>query len=353
MATPLIAGRYAVRRQLGVGGQGEVYEVLDTHEGDIVALKLLTRVGVGGPWVEAQILRRLADPHILPIRNADVASGRPYVVTELAVHGALDGALARAGTCGLDVDDAVRVVRQACHGVARAHDLRLLHNDIKPANLFLNAQGECLVGDFGFASLLPAGTTTTIPAGATAETAAPEVAAGWNTPTPTASIQSDVYSLGATAFWLVAGRTPIDLSAAADITAKMTIVAAETAPRLRDVAPHVPNYVASAVERAMERSPADRYSTVTEFAAALGRRPGVTRRWKRTDEHPAHIACWRGEMQSAGSTYVMCLEQGARATQAIITTRHLSSGRRVTAGCRSAPMRTWAQAVRSAMRALN
>jgi eukaryotic-like serine/threonine-protein kinase len=132
----------------------------------------------------------------------------------------------------------------------------------------------------------------------------------------------------------------------------MAIVATQSAPRLRDVAPHVPNYVASAVERAMQRSPADRYPTVTEFAAALGRRPGVVRRWKRTDEHIGHMACWRGELQSAGSTYVMCLEQGARPTQAMITTRHLSSGRRVTAGCRSVPMRTWAQAVRSAMRAL-
>jgi hypothetical protein len=103
----------------------------------------------------------------------------------------------------------------------------------------------------------------------------------------------------------------------------------------------------------MERSPANRYATVTEFAAALGPRPGVARRWKRTDEHAAHLACWRGELQSAGSTYVMCLEQGARPTQATITTRHLSSGRRVTGGCRSVAMRTWAQAVRGAMRALS
>jgi serine/threonine-protein kinase len=353
MTTTLIANRYAVRRQLGVGGQGEVYEVADTHEGDVVALKLLTLVGAGGPWVEAQILRRLSDPHILPIRNADVASGRPYVVTELAVYGALDGVLATVGPCGLDVDDAVRLIRQACHGVARGHDLRLLHNDIKPANLFLNGRGECVVGDFGFASLLPAGGTLTAPAGATPETAAPEVAAGWGTPSLTASTRSDVYSLGATAFWLVAGRSPLDLSAAPDVAAKMALVATQDIPRLRDLAPHVPNYVAMAVERAMERSPANRYATVTEFAAALGRRPGVARRWKPTDEHTGHIACWRGELQSAGSTYVMCLEQGARPTQAIITTRHLSSGRRVTAGCRSAPMRTWAQAVRSAMRALS
>ncbi len=354
MATTLIANRYAVRRQLGQGGQGEVYEVVDIHEGAVVALKLLTLVGGGGPWVEAQILRRLADPHILPIRNADLASGRPYIVTELAIHGTTEDVLAQVGACGVGVDDVVRLMRQACHGVARGHDLRLLHNDIKPGNLFLNAEGECLVGDFGFASLIPAGATSVAPAGATAETAAPEVAAGWPTPgVPTASVQSDVYSLGATAFWLLAGRTPLDLSTAPDTAAKMAIVGTQSPPRLRDLAPHVPNYVAAAIERAMAHNGADRFTSVTDLAAALGRRPAVDRRWTRTDEHAGHLACWRGEPQSGGSTYVLCLEQGARPTQAAITTRHRSSGSRISAGCRSSPMRNWAQAVRSIMRALS
>lgn len=248
VATPVIANRYIVRRQLGQGGQGEVYEVTDSHEGDVVALKLLTSIRAGTPWVEAQILRRLADPHILPIRNADVASGRPYIVTELARHGTVEDRLVQAGACGLEVDEVIRLVRQACHGVARGHDLRLLHNDIKPGNLFLNAQGECLVGDFGFASMLPVGHTTTAPAGATPETTAPEVAGGWPAPT-TASIRSDVYSLGATAYWMLAGQPPVDVSAAPDFAGKMAIVATATPARLRDVAPHVPNFVAVAVER--------------------------------------------------------------------------------------------------------
>ena len=121
VSTPVIAGRYLVRGLLGRGATGEVYEVLDTYENDIVALKLLTVLPAGGPWAEAQILRGLADPHILPIRNADLASGRPYLVTELATHGSLDQRLGTTGQCGLDVDDVVRWIRQACHGVARAH----------------------------------------------------------------------------------------------------------------------------------------------------------------------------------------------------------------------------------------
>jgi serine/threonine protein kinase len=349
----LIANRYAVQRQLGTGGQGDVYEALDTHEGDLVAIKLLTRIGHAGPWVEAQILRRLTDSHILPIRNADVASGRPYLVTDVATHGTLEDALATAGACGLDVDDVVRLMRQGCHGIARGHDLGLLHNDIKPGNLFLNAEGECLVGDFGLASLIPPGAASVAPGGATPETVAPEVAAGWLTPgAPTASVKSDVYSLGATAFWLLTGKPPVDVSAAPDTAAAMAMVATQPPPRLRDVAPHVPNYVAVAVERAIARAAGDRFSSVTDFAAALGKRPAVTRRWRRTDEHHGHIACWRGEPAAGGSTYVMCLEQGPRSTQAIITTRHLTSGKRIARACKTAPMRAWAQTIRAVMRKL-
>lgn len=352
MAAPVIAGRYVVQRQLGVGGQGEVYEVLDTHENSVVALKLLTLVVAGGQWQEAQILRRLSDAHILPIRNADLALGRPYVVTELATHGTLNDQFSMSGACGLLVDDVVRLTRQACHGVARAHDLRLVHNDIKPANLFLNAEGECMVGDFGFATALPVGAGSAMPPGASPETAAPEIAASWGTTASTASFASDIYALGATAFWLLAAHPTHDFFGATDPSAKMAIVAATPAPRLRDLAPHVPQYVAAAIERAIAPVPGDRFLTVTDFAAALGARPGVARRWRRTDEHSGHLGCWRGEPGSAGSTYILCLEQGVRPAQAVITTRHASSGHRVTVGCGVAPMRTWGQAVRSAMRRL-
>jgi serine/threonine protein kinase len=350
----LIAGRYAVQSQLGQGAQGEVYVVVDTHEHDTVALKLLRAFPSGGPWQEARILRRLADPHILPIRNADLAAGQPYLVTELAMHGTLDPRLTAAGSRGLETDDVVRWIRQACNGVERAHDLRLLHNDMKPANMFLNAQGECLVGDFGCCSLLPPGSTSAWPPCATAETVAPEIAAQWGAAAATASFASDVYSLGATAFWLLAGRPAHDFTGAADIPAKMAIVAATTPVPLQDVAPHVPAYISHAVERAMARNPADRFPSVTAFAAALGARPALPRRWRRTNEHATHIGCWRGEPAAgqSGSNYVLCLEQGPGPRRVTITTRHASSGRRIGVGCRITRRRVWGQAVRAIIRRL-
>jgi serine/threonine protein kinase len=344
-----IGGRYLIRRLLGKGASGEVYEVQDSFENDVVAIKILTALPAGGPWLEAQILRRLADPHILPIRNADLASGTPYLVTELATHGTLDQRLTLSGKRGLDVDDVVRWTRQACHGIARAHDLRLLHNDIKPANLFLNAQGEALVGDFGCAALIPPGATYAFPPGATAETAAPEIASGWGTPANSASVRSDVYSIGATAYWLLAARPPHDFTGVTDVPSKMSIVATRSPARLRDLAPHVPLPVATAIERAAAVTPAARFASVADLAAALGRRPATRRRWRRTDDHAGHMGCWRGEPVGAGSTYVTCLEVGTRPTQCVITTRHAGSGHRVAGGCRTAPMRLWAQATRGVM----
>jgi serine/threonine-protein kinase len=348
MGATVIGGRYVLQRQLGQGGQGDVYQALDSHEGDVVAIKLLRGLPPSGQWVEAQILRRLSDAHILPIRNADVAAGQPYLVTELAQHGTLEARLGASGGSGLDVDDVVGWIRDACHGVARAHDLRLVHNDLKPANLFLDANAECLVGDFGAAALIPPGATQTMPPMATAETAAP-IATGWNTPATTASFRSDVYSLGATAYWLLAARTAHDFGALTDTTAKMAVVASQIPPRLRDVAPHVPTQVAAAIERALARNPADRFATVLEFGATLGSRRALLRPWQRTDQHPAHVGCWTGVPRNGGSTYVLCLEPGPRATQLSLVARHAGSGNRITQECRVVPARSWAQAVRAAI----
>jgi serine/threonine protein kinase len=347
----LIDGRYEIQAVLVPGGQGEVYRVLDHRETDVYVLKLLDpNVLTGNVWQEAQILRQLRDDHILEIRNASVALGRPYIVTALAQHGTLETALEATNGAGLLVDDVVTWIRQAAMGVARAHDASLVHNDLKPGNLFLNANRECLVGDFGMASLLPPGHTTAVPQGATAATAAPEVASSWGANAPVASIASDVYSLGATAYWLLAGRPPIDLSAVPP-QFQMQAVAAGQPPRVFDVAPHVPQRLAAIIEKAIARNPADRYATIGDFAAALGSRQAVTRKWTRTNEHAGHIGCWRGERAGA-STYVLCVEPGVKAGSCNVTTRHVRSNARVPNGSKACRMRNWPQAVRAVIRAL-
>lgn len=347
----LFANRYELQAQLGTGAQGEVYRAYDRFEQDVVAVKLLgPPLNPLGPWVEAVILRNLTDHHILPIRNADVHLGRAYLVTALASNGSIDDRVSAASTCGLTTDDTVRWIRQACLGVARGHDSGILHNDVKPANLFLNSLGECVVADWGFASKLdPAGRS--VPPGATAATVAPEIAARWRQNQPDATVRSDVYSLGATAYWMLAGQPAYDFTGVVDPNARMALVASGGPPRLQDVAPHVPKWVRDKVEKALARDPAVRYGSAHEFAADLGNRPAIPRRWFRTDEHPSHLMCWRG-VPDRGVTYLMCLQTGGTPATRIIRTVSTSSSRRISKGCGIATRSTWPRVVRRMMRDL-
>jgi serine/threonine-protein kinase len=182
---------------------------------------------------------------------------------------------------------------------------------------------------------------------------APEVAGSLAAGAGQGSVASDVYSLGATAYWLLAGQPPYDFTGIPMGPPRWNIVASQPPPRLRDVAPHVPGYVAKAVESAMSRDPKDRFTTVTEFAEALGRRPETARRWRRIQPHVGHLACWVGEPTASGSTYVMCVEQGTTTNKATITTTHQGSGMRVSRGCKDkVSVKGLAQAVRGAIRAL-
>lgn len=344
----MIANRYVVISTLGRGAQGEVYRVQDTVEGDEVALKMLGPMPSPlGPWAEAQILRGLVDDHILPIRNALVHLGQRVIVTEIALHGSVEDRI-NAQPTGLDVGDAIRWTRQACQGVARTHDMGLIHNDLKPGNLFLHERDDCCVADFGYAGQRnPAGVAPVY--GATPETMAPEVAAAW-AGGATATVSADIYSLAASCFWMLAGRPPHDLTGLA-VAQKLHQVATVPAPRLREIAPHVPDTIARVVDRALSVDPDDRPASALDLAAALGRRI-EGRRWMRTDEHAGHHGCWRGHPGGNGSEYVMCMTTGATPNARVIETRHARSGRMVGGGAATATHRNWAAAVRRVMRAV-
>lgn len=348
----IFAGRYELLRSLGRGAQGEVYAVKDLYEQSEAALKLLAPTHPGMQWVEATVLRNLEDHHILPIRNADVHMGQPYLVTALARHGSIEKRIEATGGTGIDVDTAVAWTRQACHGLNRAHAARLVHNDVKPGNLFINDRDECVVADFGYAGLIDAGTGLAFAHGASAETVAPEVAAVWGTPAHAASVASDIFSLGASAWWMLTGHAPIDLSGATDAAARMAIAASASRPRLRDVAPHVPKRVGDCVDKAMAAAAGDRFEKATDLAAALGRRLPVTRRWERTDEHAGHLGCWRGMPTTSARPLLVCAEPGSGRKVAIRAT-YQPSGRTHSAGCRTTTLASWIAGVRAVIASLS
>lgn len=146
----VINGRYQVRKKLGEGEFGEVYEVLDQHLRRVTALKLLQPT-TGDVWAEAEVLCRVSGEYILPVLNADLAAGVPFIETEVAAHGSVTDHI--VAHIGMPTRQAVTWTRHACQGVARLHDYHLLHRDIKPSNIFLNDKRDALVADLGLAKL--------------------------------------------------------------------------------------------------------------------------------------------------------------------------------------------------------
>lgn len=337
-AGAVIDGRYRVIRRLGQGTFGEVYAVDDLHQDQRVALKMLTRVSAsGGPWREAQILTQLRSPYVLEVWNADFDAGVPYLVTEVADLGDADS---RLRPRGVPPAEAVRWLRCAARGAAATNDAGLLHRDIKPANMFLAANGDAKLGDFGIACLMDANGEGG--RGGTLLTMAPEVVAGGNT-----SVASDVYSLGAALYALLAGQYAHDHPDAAVVQSR--IISGAT-PSLRDDAPHVGRALASRVAAAMAVLPSDRYSGPAELDAALGDLPVPPRSWIRTDDHSSHIACWRGTAKGKPGATVCLVAAGSRAE---VLAQHQPSARRILAACRPpAPPSAWSRNVRAAITAI-
>lgn len=318
----IIGARYEILGYLGSGTYGEVYRARDHHLDTVIALKLLKIAG-GNVWAEAQSLMNLRSHYILPVLNADIYAGVPFLVTELAMNGSADQRMPPAGVAPMT---AVRWVRHACRGAARAHGARLLHRDIKPHNLFLTGEGEAQLGDFGIAAFMDANGEAS-PIG-TPITRAPEVTAGGNT-----SIRSDVYSLGASLYALLSGNYPTTTA---------------NAP-LRDVAPHVSQALAQRVQKAIAIDPTERYETATALDRALGTLPVASRDWRRTDEHNGHACCYRGTGGGKADVTVCLVPTGTRHE---VVAQHQPSGRRISAACRSAaPSSASARHLRAGIRA--
>jgi len=254
-----LGGRYELERPLGHGGMATVYLARDEELDRQVAIKLLAEHLAGDTAFRERFLRegrlaaRLSHPNVVSVYDAGEAEdGRPFIVMEY-VPGTT---LAEVGK--LAPDDAVRLIVQACRGLAQAHEAGLVHRDVKPQNLLLRDDGVLKVADFGIARA--AETTALTQAGTVLGTAAylsPEQALG-----EAVTLATDVYALGAVLYELLTGRTPYELDSLADLAVKQR---EEPITPVSELVPEVSPQVENAVMRALARNPAYRPAT----AAAL------------------------------------------------------------------------------------
>ncbi|OZC78010.1 hypothetical protein CH251_04975 [Rhodococcus sp. 06-462-5] len=341
----IVDGRYEIRKALGSGKFGEVYEVFDHYLKESCALKIHKQT-VAGPWTEAQILKQLDGEYVLKVLNAGLAGGRPYVVTDLATHGTIADQI--DPDVGVPISTAVRWARQACQGVARIHDQKLLHRDIKPENLFINHRQDVLVGDLGLAQLQDANRLAD--AAGSIPTMAPEVArigAPGQNPTNLRvyGVAADVYSLGATLFWMFAGAQPVPgASSYGDVWSAPQ-------PDVWDVAPHVPQGLRDIVNKSIARDSVERYASAAALDSALGGRSLPAREWNRVQPHTGHEQCFSGT-KGHSCIEVCAIPTGVR-TQLNIIARHAASHRAIKAAQRTVASSGLPAALRSAFHACN
>nr|WP_308294530.1 serine/threonine-protein kinase [Streptomyces sp. RKAG290] len=205
----LVAGRYRLISAIGRGGMGEVWRATDEVLGRSVAVKLLLgehadESATARFRLEAQTAARLSHPHLVAVFDFGSWEGRFYLVMEL-VEGRSLGDLLLAQE-RLAPEQVARIAGQAAAGLAAAHRQGIVHRDIKPGNLMLDAEGAVKIGDFGIAQFVDdpsAALTTTGHIVGTSLYLAPERALG-----RTAGAASDMYSLGCVIYQLLLGQPP-------------------------------------------------------------------------------------------------------------------------------------------------
>ena len=266
---------YAVERELGSGGMATVYLAHDRKHDRKVAIKVLhaelaAMLGADRFLQEIKLTANLQHPHILGLIDSGVLgddatelAGRPYYVMPFIEGESLRQRLEREQQ--LPVADAVRIVTEIAGALDYAHRHGVIHRDIKPENILLH-DNSAIVADFGIAlAVTEAGGARMTQTGLSLGTPAymsPEQAMGARVITA----RSDVYSLGAVLYELLAGEPPFTGPTVQAVVAR---VMTEEPRSLTGQRRTVPRHVSAAVSRVLEKLPADRFESALAFAEAL------------------------------------------------------------------------------------
>src|SRR3954469_20820028 len=264
-----VAGRYVIGRRLGAGGMSTVFQANDKVLERPVAVKLLAEhLADDEDFVyrfrrEALSAARLQHPNIVQVFDSgqDPNTQRHYIVMEY-VDGPSAADMLRERR-RLEMDETVRLVRDACHGLDYAHRAGVVHRDVKPGNLLCAEEmGITKLADFGIAKAAEQTRITQV--GSVLGTAAylsPEQARGEEAGPP-----SDIYSLGVCAYQFLTGRLPHEYASLTELALKQQQDEVEP---VTDYRPEVSPQLDQAVRVALERDPAARYGSALEMAEAI------------------------------------------------------------------------------------
>lgn len=272
-------GDYQLFEELGRGGMGVVYRARHVLLDQTVALKLPIERHLDDPHIVARFRRemrsigQLRHPNIVQAYNAGAADGVHFLVMEFVDGGTINRLVSQCG--GLSVGAACDVVRQAALGLEHARVRGVVHRDVKPGNLMLDSSGTVKLLDFGLARLAVGQTTSKQPAErltnawvtmGTADYMAPEQ---WERPSEVDS-RADIYGLGCTLFYMLAGHAPYANSTHGSLREKLLAHLHAPIPSLAEHVPALPKDLDKILRQMMAKNADARFDTPGEAAEAIG-----------------------------------------------------------------------------------
>src|SRR4051812_14744022 len=259
-----LAGRYSIDREIGRGGMGVVFLAHEVHLDRLVAIKVLPPERAADPALRERFLRevrlaaRLSHPNIIPIHAVEETERFVFFVMAFVDGETLtDRVRARGPFPG---SEGARVLREVAWALAYAHGQGIVHRDVKPDNILIErTTGRVLVADFGIAAAL--GNASVDGVTGTPEVMSPEQVLG-----KPLDARTDIYALGATAYFAFSGRYPFEASSSTELLAKQV---AAMPPPLASIGVTVPRKLASLVDRCLRKQPDDRPATANQVAEQL------------------------------------------------------------------------------------
>jgi serine/threonine-protein kinase len=259
-------GRYEIKSELGRGGMATVYKAYDPRFEREVALKVLPREMLHDPQFrvrferEAKTIAALEHQAIVPVYDVGEEDGQPYFVMRCMTGGSLADIIAKGP---ISLATTTKIMERVAPALDEAHYKGVVHRDLKPGNILFDRGGEPYISDFGIAKITQSqGATMT--GGAIIGTPAymsPEQGQG-----ETVDGRSDVYALGVILYEMLSGTQPYQATTPMAVVVKQIT---DPIPHILDVNPNLPSAVEAVIEKAMAKSPDNRFSSAGELYIAL------------------------------------------------------------------------------------